>query len=219
MRHRANWTTLALAAAAMVIASGAGTGKALAETALFAGGCFWCVESDMDGVKGVTETVSGYAGGTSANPTYETYVEGGHREVVRVEFDPAVVSYGALVRTFLRTIDPTDGGGQFCDRGHAYSPAIHALNDAQRSEAKAAVAEASAELGKTLAVPVEGAAKFWPAEDRHQNYYKSQVRQLTRFGLVTRARAYKGYRKGCGRDARVKAVWGNDAYTGVNLTH
>lgn len=219
MRRKANWTTLALAAAMFAVVTGAATTKSLAETALFAGGCFWCVESDMDGVKGVTDTVSGYAGGTSADPTYKTYERGGHREVVRVEFDPAVVSYGALVRTFLRTIDPTDGGGQFCDRGHAYSPAIHALNDGQKAEAEAAIAEASAALGKTLAVPVEGAAKFWPAEDYHQNYYKSQVRQLTRFGLVTRARAYKGYRKGCGRDARVKAVSGDAAYTGVNLTH
>ncbi len=186
------------------------------ETALFAGGCFWCVESDMDGVAGVTKTISGYAGGTTANPTYRTYHNGGHREVVQVEFDPAKVSYGDLVSIFLRTIDVTDAGGQFCDRGHAYSTAIYALDDKQAAQAKDAIADAGKVLGRDIVTPVEGSAKFWPAEDYHQNYYMSQVRQLTRFGYVTRASAYKGYRKGCGRDARVRAVWGDEAYKGVH---
>ncbi|RVH02365.1 peptide-methionine (S)-S-oxide reductase MsrA, partial [Sinorhizobium meliloti] len=99
--------------------------------AIFAGGCFWCVESDFDAVPGVLETISGYAGGKSANPTYEDYAKGGHREVVRVKFDPDRVSYAELVGVLFRTTDPTDGDGQFCDRGFAYTTAIHALNERQ----------------------------------------------------------------------------------------
>lgn len=219
---RQAWTSVKRGAIAALIAAGgiaAAPAVASADTALFAGGCFWCLESDMETVNGVTDAVSGYAGGSTANPTYKNYGRGGHREVVKIDFDPSVISYDQLVRVFLRTIDPTDGGGQFCDRGFEYSPAIYALGDGQKKAADAAVADAAKALGKSLAVPVEGAAKFWPAEDYHQDYYKSQERQLTRFGLVTRAKAYKGYRKGCGRDARVKAVWGGEAYQGVSLTH
>jgi peptide-methionine (S)-S-oxide reductase len=201
--------TLALGAVSPLAAAGT-------ETALFAGGCFWCVESDMDSVDGVKSTISGYAGGHTENPTYHDYNEGGHREVVKVEFDPAKISYGKLVSTFLRTIDVTDDGGQFCDRGHAYTTAIYALDDEQAKQAKQAIAEAEKSLGRDIVTPVEGPARFWPAEDYHQNYYRSQVRTLTRFGYVTRASAYKGYRKGCGRDARVRAVWGDQAYMGVH---
>ena len=190
-------------------------GAARAETALFAGGCFWCLESDMDHVEGVSKTVSGYAGGTSENPTYDDYSAGGHREVVQVTFDPKVVSYPRLVDIFLHSVDVTDAGGQFCDRGHAYSTAIYALDAAQMKAAKKAKADAEKELGATVVTPVEGPATFWPAEDYHQNYYRSQERTLTRFGYVSRADAYKGYRKGCGRDARVKAVWGKSAYEGI----
>lgn len=191
---------------------------AKAETALFAGGCFWCVESDMDHVAGVTGTVSGYAGGTADNPTYRNYHDGGHREVVEVEFDPKVISYKDLVAAFLRTIDVTDTGGQFCDRGHGYSTAIHAQNAEQDKAAREAVAEAQKALGKPIVTPVEGAARFWPAEEYHQNYYQGQNRVLTRFGYVKQAEAYAGYRKGCGRDDRVRAVWGGEAYKGV-ATH
>ena len=113
------------------------------KTAIFAGGCFWCVEADMDKVPGVTETVSGYAGGKTKNPTYENHERGGHREVVRIEFDPDVISYRELVVTFLRTIDVTDAGGQFYDRGHSYTTAIHALNEAQATTARV-VGDASA---------------------------------------------------------------------------
>jgi peptide-methionine (S)-S-oxide reductase len=183
-------------------------------TVIVAGGCFWCVESDFDHVKGVTDAVSGYAGGDMDNPTYRNH--GNHREVVQITYDPAIIDYKTLVSTFLRTIDPTDAGGQFCDRGHSYSTAIHAATPEEKAAAMAAITEAGAALGKAIATPVEGATKFWIAEDYHQNYAKSQEKQLTRFGYVTRAEAYKGYRKGCGRDERVKQIWGGQAYQGVD---
>lgn len=210
--------TIARVALAAGIAMGLIPSLAAAETqtALFAGGCFWCVESDMDAVTGVKSTISGYAGGETANPTYQDYSSGGHREVVQVEFDSAAVSYRTLVDIFLRTIDVTDAGGQFCDRGHSYSTAIHALDEEQAKAARDAVADAAKALGREIVTPVEGPAQFWAAEDYHQGYYMSEARLLTRFGYVTRASAYKGYRKGCGRDARVRAVWGDEAYKGVH---
>jgi peptide-methionine (S)-S-oxide reductase len=188
---------------------------AQAETAIFAGGCFWCVESDLEKLPGVRDVVSGYAGGKTQNPTYKNYERGGHREVVQVDFDETKISYGDLVGIFLRTVDVTDPGGQFCDRGFGYSTAIHPLNDKQAKAAKAEVEKANKALGGKVVTPVEGAAVFWPAEDYHQGYYKSDTRTLTRFGYVTRADAYKGYRKACGRDARVKSVWGGEAYKGL----
>ncbi|MDP3895664.1 MAG: peptide-methionine (S)-S-oxide reductase MsrA [Mesorhizobium sp.] len=174
---------------------------ASAETAIFAGGCFWCVESDMDQVPGVTATISGYSGGTKKNPTYQDHE--GHREVLKVEFDPSRISYDHLVTTFLRTIDPTDEGGQFCDRGYAYTTAIYAVGDAQLASATKAKADAEAQLGMKLATQVALASEFTEAEDYHQNYYS-----------VNPAK-YKYYRFACGRDARVKDVWGADAYKGV----
>ncbi|TYC49478.1 peptide-methionine (S)-S-oxide reductase MsrA [Rhodobacterales bacterium] len=200
--------------AGLVLSAGA-SAPVRAETAILAGGCFWCVESDLEHLSAVREVVSGYAGGTSENPTYKTYERSGHREVVKVDFDETKLSYGDLVAIFLRTVDVTDPGGQFCDRGHAYSTAIYPLNDAQAKAAKAEIAKAEKVLGGKVVTPVEAPAVFWPAEDYHQNYYKSDVRTLTRFGYVTRADAYKGYRKGCGRDARVKAVWGSEAFKGL----
>lgn len=188
---------------------------AAADTAIFAGGCFWCVEADLDKVPGVTATVSGYTGGTTENPTYKTYEDGGHREAVRIDFDPATVSYRTLVDIFLRTVDVTDANGQFCDRGHAYSTAIYALDDEQGTVARAAIAAAEKALGRTIVTPVERAGRFWPAEDYHQNYYQDGSWILTRFGYVSRASAYKGYREACGRDERVKAVWGAEAYRGI----
>ena len=201
-----------LVAAAFAVSAFAAPLPASAETAIFAGGCFWCVESDLDKVPGVTDVVSGYAGGTTDNPTYKNHARGGHREVVEVTFDGSKVSYRKLVDIFLRTIDVTDAGGQFCDRGFPYTTAIFALDDAQEKAAKAAIAEAEKDLGQTIVTPVEGSAKFWPAEDYHQGYYNSSTRTLSRFGYVKRSDAYKGYRKGCGRDARVREVWGAKAF-------
>ena len=202
-------------ATAIVLSVSAPVVSAHAETAVFAGGCFWCVESDLEKLAGVRDVMSGYAGGTTQNPTYKNYERGGHREVVQVDFDESKISYGELVGIFLRTVDVTDSGGQFCDRGFGYSSAIHPLSDAQKQAALNEVAQAEKALGKKIVTPVEGAAVFWPAEDYHQGYYKSGKRTLTRFGYVTRADAYKGYRKACGRDLRVKSVWGDEAYKGI----
>lgn len=185
--------------------------QAASETAVFAGGCFWCVESDMDHVKGVSETTSGYAGGTKKNPNYRDHE--GFTESEKVVFDPKVISYKQLVSHFLRTIDAVDGEGQFCDRGDSYFPAIFVSNDEQKKAATEAVAEAEKALGQKLAVPVRDNANFYDAEDYHQNYYLGTNRVLTRFGYVKQKDAYEGYREGCGRNARVKELWGKAAYS------
>lgn len=206
---------LGLFSAAMAAVIVTGLAPAKAETAILAGGCFWCVEADLEKVPGVRDVISGYAGGETSNPTYKNYERGGHREVVKVDFDENRLSYRDLVGIFLRTIDVTDGKGQFCDRGFGYSSAIYPLDAAQTKAAGAAVAEAEKTLGRSVVTPVEGSAVFWPAEDYHQAYYKSGERTLTRFGYVTRATAYKGYREACGRDQTVKKVWGKEAFKGV----
>ena len=202
-----------LAAASIALAALLPAKSALAETAVFAGGCFWCVESDMDAVKGVTSTVSGYAGGKSPNPTYESHK--GYTEAVKVEFDPKVISYGELTAIFLRTIDVTDAGGQFCDRGSSYVSAIFSMGGEQMKAAKDAVAEAEKALGQKIVTPVTAFTTFGNAEDYHQNYYKGDNRVVTRFGIIKQSDAYKRYRKGCGRDEQVKAVWGSLAYQGI----
>ena len=184
-------------------------GLARADTAIFAGGCFWCEEANFEAVSGVSDVVSGYSGGASANPTYEDHA--GHYEVVRVSYDPARVSYDQLVHLFLRSVDVTDAGGQFCDRGDAYRSAIFAKGAAQTASAKAAVAAAAGQLGFGIVTPVLAAGKFWKAEDYHQDYYKGENYVLTRAGPKQQKNAYAFYRKSCGRDARVKAVWGKDA--------
>lgn len=201
------------AAAILALAPFAAVQPAFAETAVFAGGCFWCVESDMDHVNGVTSTTSGYAGGTMENPTYENHE--GYTESVKVEFDPAVVTYGTLVATFLRTIDVTDAGGQFCDRGSSYVSAVFPMDAAQKTAAEKAVADAEKVLGQKIVTPVVGFTTFGNAEDYHQDYYKGDNRVVTRFGIIKQSDAYARYRKGCGRDAQVKAVWGAEAYKGI----
>ncbi len=180
------------------------------ETAVFAGGCFWCVESDMDHVKGVVATTSGYAGGTMANPTYDNHE--GNTEAVKVEFDPAVVSYDVLVNHFLRTIDVTDAGGQFCDRGDSYVSALFPIGAKQKKTAMDAITRAEKDLGASVATPVREFTTFGDAEDYHQNYYLGDSLRVTRFGIIAQSEAYKNYRKGCGRDARVKEVWGDKAF-------
>jgi peptide-methionine (S)-S-oxide reductase len=183
--------------------------QAADETAIFAGGCFWCVEKDMDHVKGVKSTISGYAGGTMKNPTYENHE--GYTESLKVVFDNDVISYDALVAHFLRTIDVTDGEGQFCDRGQSYIPAIFPLDAKQKQAADLALKAAQKDLGQPTAVLLSDNPTFVDAEDYHQNYYLGQNRVLSRFGLVKQSDAYAGYRKGCGRDARVKELWGDKA--------
>ena len=200
---------LSLAATALTAVPASAETKSL----VVAGGCFWCVESDFDHMEGVVATTSGYAGGEMDNPTYRNHGE--HREVVKVDYDDTRTDYRTLVTNFLRTIDPTDAGGQFCDRGHSYTTAIHAGTSEEAEAAREAIADAQETLGQPVVTPVEGPATFWKAEDYHQDYYLSQEKVLSRFGIVTRAKAYKGYRKGCGRDARVRELWGAQAFRGV----
>jgi peptide-methionine (S)-S-oxide reductase len=187
---------------------------AQAETAIVAGGCFWCVEKDMDHVKGVTSTISGYAGGTENNPSYKSHE--GYTEAVKIEFDPSIISYESLTAHFLRTIDVTDGEGQFCDRGHSYIPALFPVDAKQKKAAAQALKDAEKDLGQPLAVELSDTPTFVDGEDYHQNYYMGTNRVLTRFGYVKQSDAYASYRKGCGRDARVKEVWGKNAYSFPN---
>ena len=190
--------------AALLLAS-----PAYAEKAIVAGGCFWCVESDFEKVTGVSGVVSGYTGGALQNPTYENH--DGHYEAVEITFDPAVISYPEIIAKFLRSVDVTDDGGQFCDRGDAYRTAIFPLNAAQTAAAKAEVAAAEAQLGQAIVTPVLPASQFWIAEDYHQDYYKGDNLVFTRGGLKKQSEAYKFYREGCGRDARVRQIWGDAA--------
>ena len=186
-----------------------GMAQAKTEKAIFAGGCFWCVESDFEQVAGVGAVVSGYTGGESANPTYRDHE--GHYEAVEITFDNASISYADLVAMFLRSVDVTDAGGQFCDRGPAYRTAIFPLNAGQKAAAEAAVGQAAADLGRQVVTPVLGAGRFWVAEDYHQDYYQGTNYVLTRAGPKMQKNAYLFYREGCGRDARVKEVWGSAA--------
>ena len=186
---------------------------AATEKAYFAGGCFWCVESDFESVKGVGDVVSGYTGGKTSNPTYKKISKGGtgHYEAVQIPYDPAKVSYEELLHAFFRSIDPTDAGGQFCDRGESYRTAIFVTNLKERAAAEAARAEAQRELGKKIVTPILDAEKFYKAEAYHQNYYKRDDIVLTRRGPKQMKNAYKFYRKACGRDKRVKELWGKEA--------
>ena len=190
-------------------------GAAQAETAkaVVAGGCFWCVESDFERVNGVISAVSGFAGGALENPTYDQVSAGGtgHYEAVEITYDPAVLSYEQLLTLFLRSVDVTDAGGQFCDRGDSYRTAIFVSDTAEKAIAEAAIAKAAADLGAAVATPVLDAVPFWPADAYHQDYYKGTDIVLTRRGPKSQANAYAFYRDSCGRDARVKELWGDQA--------
>jgi peptide-methionine (S)-S-oxide reductase len=169
-------------------------------TAIFAGGCFWCVEADFDKLAGVTATESGYAGGRQPNPTYEQVSAGGtgHAEAVRVTYDPKTVTYEQLLDYFWRHVDPTVKDRQFCDAGNQYRTAILYESAAQRraAEASKAALEKSGRLAQVY-TEVAPAGTFYPAEEYHQDYYrKNPIR-------------YKFYRTSCGRDARLKEVWGD----------
>jgi peptide-methionine (S)-S-oxide reductase len=199
----------------LVLALGLTLGSAAeaeVQKAIVAGGCFWCVESDFEGLPGVIEAMSGYTGGTKQNPTYKNHT--GHYEAVEITFESSVVSYDQLIRLFLRSVDVTDARGQFCDRGDSYRTAIFALDAGQKRSAEAAVAEAEAALGATVVTPVLDAGTFWVAEDYHQDYYKGSNIILTRAGPKKQSNAYKFYREACGRDARVRQIWGAEAFPG-----
>ncbi len=175
--------------------------------AVLAGGCFWCLEHDLEKLPGVLDVQSGYAGGDKPNPTYQEVSAGGtnYVESVKVRFDPNKLSYESLLRSFWRNVDPTDGSGQFCDRGSSYRPVIFVADADQKKGAEASAAAAKAELGskKVLRVAIEPLKRFWPAENYHQNYAE-----------LNKAK-YNFYRWSCGRDARLDAVWGKKARKGL----
>lgn len=167
------------------------------QTATFAGGCFWCVESDFEKLPGVVEAVSGYTGGRGDNPTYENYGQKGYVEAVQVVYDPAKVPYPDLLDYFWRHIDPTDPGGQFVDRGAEYRSVIfyHDAEQQRLAEASKQALEKSKRFAKPIVTEILPLTKFYRAEDYHQDYYKkNSVR-------------YNYYRYSCGRDARVKSLW------------
>jgi len=179
------------------------------QKAVFAGGCFWCVESNFEYVDGVSEAVSGFSGGTSPNPTYKRH--GDHIEAVEVTYDADKVSYETLVDLFLRSSDVVDEGGQFCDRGHTYTTGIFAKGaNAKTAQAVIDKHNASGKLPSAIVTPILKPSKFFAVDAYHQDYAKSEEKVLTRRGVMTKAKAYKFYRKGCGRDKRVKQLWGLD---------
>lgn len=197
----------ALAILATVLGLGFIPTLAEAETkiAIFAGGCFWCMEKDFEHVKGVIEVESGYAGGTTENPTYKTYEAGRHIEVVKITYEDTIVDYNSLLHTFWRSVNPTDPSGQFCDRGHGYSTAIFALDEEQKALAVASKeqTDSSGALEKKIVTPIHDAATFYPAEDFHQDYYKKNPLK------------YTFYRGSCGRDRAIRALWGKQAHAGI----
>jgi len=208
MRDVKTWVLAGLIGIGALLANGA-----KADVLTVAGGCFWCVEADFEKLPGVRGVVSGYTGGTVANPTYKQVTRGGtgHYEAVQIDFNPARISREVLLEKFLRSVDPLDAGGQFCDRGDSYRTAIFVSNAGEKATAEAAIAKAQGELGKKVVTPVLNAARFYPAEDYHQDYYKGKNLVVTRFGPIKQSKAYKKYRDACGRDARVKQLWGNAA--------
>lgn len=206
----------AVLAVAMFVGFAINCGDARAqsrETAIVAGGCFWCVEADFEKVGGVIEAVSGYTGGTVANPTYKEVTRGGtgHYEAVAITYDPSVISYERIIELFLRSVDPTDAGGQFCDRGESYRTAIFAGNTQERRIAEKEIAQAEEELGRQIVTPVLDEMPFYEAEEYHQDYYKSGDIILTRFGPRSKQTAYDLYREACRRDERVRDLWGDAA--------
>jgi len=177
--------------------------RAESATAVFAGGCFWCMETAFEGVPGVSAAVSGYCGGKVENPSYEEVSSGrtGHAEAVQVTFDPATIGYDKLLEIFWHNIDPLTADAQFCDHGSQYRSAIFYAGDAQKNAALASKAalEKSGRLHGTIVTQIVPAGPFYAAEDYHQDFYKKNPLR------------YKLYRQGCGRDARLQELWGKDA--------
>lgn len=191
---------LALMAAVAGIGAGFGVGMARAQeraVATFAGGCFWCTESDFDHVPGVLSTVSGYTGGTVPNPGYERVSAGGtgHAEAVEVTYDPSKVSYQQLLDVYWRSIDPTVKDAQFCDHGNQYRTAIFVRSEEERKLAEASKKKVEAELKKPIYTEIAAAGPFYAAEDYHQDFYKKNPTK------------YKFYRWNCGRDQRLEQIW------------
>ncbi len=191
---------------AAIISMGAQTAQAddsiTTQKAILAGGCFWCLESDFEKLDGIVNAVSGYSGGTIPNPTYHNYhdkISGlePHVEVVEVTYDASKLSYDDILDYFFRHIDPTDNGGQFCDRGPSYRPVVYYQNGEEKKLAHRASKLAEQEIQKKVKVDILPATQFWPAEDYHQNYAKRNEIK------------YSYYRWRCGRDKRVEDIWGS----------
>jgi peptide-methionine (S)-S-oxide reductase len=194
----ARWICAALTAAflaATLIAFGSDdTRAAEAKTAIFAGGCFWCMEAAFDEVGGVTETISGYAGGTTPNPNYGAHE--GYKEAVKVTYDPAKVTYATLLDHYWHNVDPFDPNGQFCDKGSAYQSVIFTGDDAEKKLAETTKQEIAARFKEKVATEVVPATTFTPAEDYHQDYHNQNPV------------SYKYYKWGCGRAQRLEEIWG-----------
>ena len=174
--------------------------NAFAEELILAGGCFWCLEHDLESLKGINFVQSGYSGGNLQNPTYENH--DGHQEVVLVNYDPQQVSLEDILRLYLRNIDPLDGMGQFCDRGDSYRPVIFFKDKIEETDARNAIFSASNELRvplEKISVELKSKSKFWLAEEYHQNF--AEKNELK----------YKFYRFSCGRDQRLEKLWGDNA--------
>ena len=174
--------------------------NSLADKAIFASGCFWCTESDFQEIKGVSNAVSGYIGGTTKNPTYQqvTFGNTGHYEAVEITFDPDTITYEQLLKVYWRNVDPFDDKGQFCDKGPSYRSAIFALNEKQKQAAEMSLKAVQKRFPKQqIATKIIDASIFYPAEDYHQDYY------------IKSASRYKFYRWNCGRDRRLEAIWGD----------
>jgi peptide-methionine (S)-S-oxide reductase len=173
--------------------------------AYFAGGCFWCMEPPYDDVDGVIETISGYTGGNVEDPSYREVVRGGtgHTEAVKIVYDPSKVSYEDLLYIFWRNIDPLDAGGQFCDRGNSYRTGIFYANPEQRRLAQQSKRELdrSDKFSKKIVTEIEELDEFYRAEEYHQNYYEKNPSR------------YSFYRASCGRDARLRQLWGREGGT------
>lgn len=195
--------TKVLAALAALMFSACAFAAAPTERAIFAMGCFWCAESAFEGQPGVVKVTSGYSGGTTANPVYETAHDFGHAEVIEIVFDPAKTTYDKLLHVFWRNIDPLTANGQFCDRGPQYRSIVYAVTPAQKAAAQASKDALQKRFTRPIVTEILDAMPFYPAEDYHQDY------------AVKNPLKYNYYRFGCGRDARLDEVWGAEARGGA----
>ena len=205
-KPRANALAAALALAGLLSAGSLAAAEDETETAVFAGGCFWCVEQAFEPIDGVVDHTAGFAGGDLEDPTYDEVTGGGtgHIESVRIEYDPDTVTYERLLEVFWRNVDPLDPGGQFCDRGESYTTAIFAANADQREAAEAS-REALAESGRfdqPIATAIRDLDTFYAAEEYHQDYFEK------------RPLRYKFYVSSCGRYGRLEELWGDEARPG-----
>jgi len=197
MKKHISPVTLALGLMLLVAAPAVSAGRLA--TAVFAGGCFWSMQHDMEHIPGVVSTTVGYTGGHVANPTYDqvSYDRNtGHYESIKVTYDPAKISYAQLLVKYFHTTDPTDPDGAFCDKGPEYRPVIFVANEQERKEAEAAKAKAQAQLKEKVVTQILPAKPFYAAEEYHQHYPEKNPA------------AYMTYRVGCGKDARIKQLWG-----------